>query len=275
MKKTTPKKKFTKRLTQYSALTLAIAGVADAEGQIMYTDVNPDFEGGLDLEYMLDLNNDSTPDFRIFRDSDGDLYMSPLNINNEVLGNAYVSSLGYYALIYPFALDSGVVISNGASGAWYNENNFSIGYTSLNWNSCNAGYWCDVNDKFLGLRFDIGGNTHYGWARLDVSNVEAWVVKDYAYEASANTPITTDATLSLDYLEKNTRVTCVDRIVTISKPPGEAFYRVISITGQIVNEGITRLETQKISLETLSSGMYIVEVSDVNSNAVTRKKIAI
>ena len=44
-------------------------------------------------------------------------------------------------------------------------------------------------DKYLGLRFIIKGQTHYGWARLDVLSLSHWVIKDYAYNATPNKPI--------------------------------------------------------------------------------------
>ena len=34
------KKNFAKRIAKYGALSVAIAGVADASGQIVYTDIN-------------------------------------------------------------------------------------------------------------------------------------------------------------------------------------------------------------------------------------------
>ena len=58
MKKTT-KKNLSNRLARYGALTVAIAGVADASGQIVYTDLDPDFSGGgAGSFHLLDLNND-------------------------------------------------------------------------------------------------------------------------------------------------------------------------------------------------------------------------
>ena len=64
MKKIT-QKKLSQRLVRYGALTAAIAGVADASGQIIYTDITPDYSGGANTDYALDLNNDGIIDFNI------------------------------------------------------------------------------------------------------------------------------------------------------------------------------------------------------------------
>ena len=277
MKKTT-QKNLSKRLAQYGALTAAIAGVADASGQIIWTDINPD-EGGPGYLYSLDINNDTTDDFAIrhFNSSTSGgignyniLACGPLNSNNAILGY----DAGNFE--YPFALSAGEPISAGAAGSWMN-----VGFQTMNYNSCAYTFsdWCaNSGDKFLGLRFDLGGNTHYGWAKISVGATAGdWLIKEYAYNTVADQPILAGQTLGIEDFSPNkfAKITCVDRIVTISQLQGDAGFRVISITGQVVKEGSINLETQDISLETLSSGVYIVEVSDLSSNGVIRKKVAI
>jgi len=58
MKKITPQK-LSKRPVQYGAFSIAIAGVTDASGQIIYTDVNPDINVA-DGFYYIDMDNDGT-----------------------------------------------------------------------------------------------------------------------------------------------------------------------------------------------------------------------
>jgi len=57
------------------------------------------------------------------------------------------------------------------------------------------GQWVNVQRRYLGLRFKIKGQTHYGWARLNVrvvlpphSAITA-VLTGYAYETIPNRPI--------------------------------------------------------------------------------------
>lgn len=182
------------RLAKYSLLAAGIIGTDQLNAQnIIYTDEVPDFSGVANSEYFLDLNNDGTNDFRIFQDQSvytsyyssytytyNVLKIEPLNPTNGVLGES-----GTFA--YPFALDAGAAISNGAGT--FNNNAASSNSSSLNWNS-NGGYWIGVADKYLGLKFEFGGEIHYGWARLDVNAAgDVWTVKDYAYEADPDTEI--------------------------------------------------------------------------------------
>jgi hypothetical protein len=172
---TNDKKSLQKKLAKYGMLAVAIIGAENVEANIIYTDENPDYTGGLGAQYFLDLNNDGSDDFRIWHNGSSNLYISPLTDTNEVLGSGGVT------FAYPFALSSGTAISSGA-GSFFN-NGFSGGFQSMNYGSCSFGNWCSVSDKFIGVRFEIGGNIHYGWVRLDVNQSgSVWTVKDYAYE---------------------------------------------------------------------------------------------
>ena len=52
----------------------------------------------------------------------------------------------------------------------------------------------NVTDAFVGLSFPAGGNTYYGWVRVDVDNAAgSFVVKDWAYESNAGQGIVTGA----------------------------------------------------------------------------------
>jgi len=166
-------KKIKSKLAQYGSLAAAITGLSDAHAAIVYTDITPDFAGGIGNQYFVDLNNDGTDDFRIYHSS-SNLYIQPLNSSNGVLGT------GGNTFAYPFALNSGVTIDS--SGTFFN-NGYSSGFQSMNYGSCSFGNWCNVNDRFLGVSFIIGSDIHYGWIRLDVNaNGNSWTVKDYAYE---------------------------------------------------------------------------------------------
>ncbi len=175
-------KKLKSQLAKYGALVASTAVVAEADAAIIYTDIVPDFSGGIGSQYFLDLNNDGTDDFRIYHNGGSSLYIAPLVAGNGVLGS------GGATFAYPFALSSGAMINSSASAFF--TNGFSGGYQSLNYGSCSFGNWCSITDKYLGFEFMIGGNTHYGWARLDVdANGNLWTVKDYAYDDVAGTGI--------------------------------------------------------------------------------------
>ncbi len=46
-----------------------------------------------------------------------------------------------------------------------------------------AGPWAYVTAGYMALRFDIDGQTHFGWARISTDYGSTWVVlHDWAYE---------------------------------------------------------------------------------------------
>lgn len=272
MKKTTSSK-LSKRLAKYGALTAAIAGVADASGQIVYTDVTPDFAGVGGDEYFLDIDNNGTDDFRIFNvvGSSGELYLfaQPLTASNDVLA----SNSDYYG--YPFALSSGAPISNGTS-FWLN-NGYSSGNLSLNYQACSFGNWCSVTDRYLGLRFNIGGNRHYGWARLDVPNnaADSWTVKDYAYNMTAGDPINAgQQTLSVETNNlQDVRIVALNKSIGLYNLTEATNYTVYSISGKQILTGTTSSEMSVIEANLVATGVYILELNGEDSNTTIRKKI--
>ena len=271
MKKTT-QNKFYNRLAQYGALSLAIAGVADASGQIVYTDVDPDAGG----TQFIDLNGDAADDFFINFVASSAVRGAPIGGSSNSLGNAFIGSTTS-SFNYPANLTAGAVIS-ASNTSWnsvyaYHDFCYADGYSNSN--------FCSATDAYIGLRFDIGGVYHYGWARIDVTTaagVSNYVLKDYAYNTVAGEPINAgQQTLSTeDFGQQDLiHIGCKDRLVTISNVNGDANYRILDITGKQVLNGNTRLETQTIAVDNLTSGIYIVEVSDAKSNAVKRKKILV
>jgi hypothetical protein len=66
-------------------------------------------------------------------------------------------------------------------------------------NTLHSGSWLSVETAYLGLKFMVNGETHYGWARIKfVSPVSfnflSGSIAGYAYETVANQPILTGQT---------------------------------------------------------------------------------
>lgn len=269
MKKTTTKH-FSKKLARYGALTAAIAGMADAHGQINFTDIDPDHSGGVGNDYFLDLNNDGTNDFRIHHDGGSNLFISPTAANNQVLGSGTSST---YA--YPYALSNGAVISAGATGGWFN-NGYSGGFQSMNYGSCSYGNWCDISDKYLGLRFEVGGNLHYAWVQLDVdTNGASWTVKEYAYNETPDQAITAgQETLGLNTPSIETvRIVALNKSIGLYNLNNSMTYTLYSMTGQKVLTGTTSESMHVIEATTAASGVYLIELEDQTTRTRIKKKI--
>ncbi|MFD2822086.1 T9SS type A sorting domain-containing protein [Lacinutrix iliipiscaria] len=274
MKKTTlkPTNNLTKRLAKYSALTVAIAGIADANGQIIHTDVDPDFVGTLQSTFDVDFDSNAVNDATILQTNfyaPGYSYIELMRAEAPV-GNGIVANVvGAYT--YGVNVPFGTPIGSTAAVASFGDMCQASGYT-------NSGFCGTTEDSYVGVAFDISGNTHYGWIRLAPgSSSENFTIVDFAYESTPGAPINAGQSLSVEDFEQahNYVISFDDKQVTISSIVDEANYRIISLSGQVVINGNTTSETQVIDLSHLSSGIYIVEISDGNEQRIQRKKIAI
>jgi len=274
MKKITPQK-LSKRLAQYGALSLAITGVADVSGQIIYTDINPD-QTIIRGIYDLDMDNDGSREFSL-KQVNNNNWIVPFSPSDGILGLSV-------AFNYPFALSTSAVISGGQT-TWIQGDGY---YQTLNYNSCyiqnpnvSNSDWCGVTDKFVGLRFDIDGSTHYGWARLDSAftpSTGGFTIKDYAYNPNAGEQIKAGEGTPLgidDNVFNKIKIVALNKSIALFNLPQQTNYKLFSLTGQSVLDGKIENNTYVIEANTLSSGVYIIELEDNNSKAIMRKKIVL
>jgi hypothetical protein len=169
-----------------------------SEAKIVYTPVNESIGRGGTLP--IDLNNDGIVDFEIIEHPGQTQFRTSQFVDAKatVFGNQVkcVTSSCISTFIYAAALRSGTAI--GPNRGWLGglapmafEELFkrgSLGYTFA---------WVNVTDRYLGLKFKINGETHFGWARLNVKfhpglrKDRTWEVQltGYAYETVANKPI--------------------------------------------------------------------------------------
>ena len=271
MKKTT-QNKFYNRLAQYGALSLAIAGVADASGQIVYTDVDPD-EGGTQF---IDLDGDGANDFFLNETGSSSAVRGvPIGgASNNSLGNAFIG-ITASSFNYPTNLSSGAIISSGAvwnSAYAYHDFCYGGGYPNSN--------FCGATDGYIGLRFDVAGSYHYGWARITVVTVggaSTYVLKDYAYNTTPGEAINAgQQALSVDKFSTDSiKVVSLNKSIGLYNLPDATAYRVLDISGKTILNGTTNNDSYVVEANGAASGIYIIEISDRNSNSVLRKKIVL
>jgi len=183
------------RLKMY-ALAASATGVgtlaltSPAAGKIVYTPAQQQIPPGFGTGLYLDLNHDGINDFSFVNfysrtSSQIGLWVSPINPNNEVFSNR-----GFAA-----ALPAGVKI--GPKGKFHRRLADVMASVDLFDSKC-AGPWKEAHKRYLGLKFIIGGKTHFGWARLNVSCVYLHAMNatltGYAYETIPNKPIISGAT---------------------------------------------------------------------------------
>lgn len=198
---------------------------AEMQGQVVYTDLDPDeqLSAFSDDYYYLDFNDDGITDITFFQNLWKDMYCDTSTTSNWCYGFTYQSVQVYAAgadfvnsdLLGSVAYDvlpgspmpAGAVISVDANWSGYGfirlfDNGGTWGevysdwwgdYMWVDWDY-QFGQWQDIEEhKYLGVKFLIGGQTHYGWiemtAILGTRIFQVVKIYAYAYEATPGDPI--------------------------------------------------------------------------------------
>ncbi len=208
-----------KKLKNYAALSAAFLAICgNGNSQVVYHDVNPDLNVFLD-DIPLDLDGDGSNDFKLvflsesfatFASNELKVRINPLG-DNQVAYSFQTIPVTYYGTPYATYFDGATqimftnvpVLNEGNIvdvdfdfhlniGVLYEKLFFYI-YSSYNVQSFIGGNWNGVADHFAAIRLynDDTETYHYGWLRLSVSAETGIVLKDYAYELTPETPITT------------------------------------------------------------------------------------
>lgn len=285
MKKITPSN-LSKRLTQYSALSLAISGMSVASGQVIYHELSPTHDN--EMDYLLNLNpedaitpdtvEDNIDDFRIIRTG---TVLSSGGVNIEILPEVSSEGGGLRIIgksdvfVYPNALPSSYTISAGNIN-WRNTQKQALAYVSCLYGDSQ---WCGETDKFIGLEFKIGNsNTHYGWVKLDVSaSGWEWEVKSFAFEATPGASIVT-GDMGLNTPKNNfanMKIINASNAISIYNAPNETTYVIYDLLGKELSMGKSFKKDFEISTNTLSTGAYILKFEDNINGATLVKKVII
>jgi hypothetical protein len=184
-----------RRLNTY-ALAASAAGVSvlalaePSQAKVVYTPAHQVIkQNGV---YNLDLNHDGTVDFLIQELDNGGYASSNALLADAALGNAVQGNKSGFRS-FASALPLGASI--GPSQKFLTTGNkamVSITHFTTGGTSYVRGFWVNVLNRYLGLKFQIGSQTHYGWARVSVQrqqfNLTA-TLTGYAYETVPNTGI--------------------------------------------------------------------------------------
>lgn len=174
------------------ATVLALAPPSEAE--VVYTPANQNIV----IDGVLDLNNDGIVDFtfRGFYTSDHStcavdrfffLYVVPSTPSNAIRGGGSALPSSILVGRNPQKFNQG---AQGFMVGWEFGKNICTGGTE----SRILGPFANTADRYLGLQFSISGETHYGWARFNVTDAGrsvSAIMTGYAYETTPGAPIFT------------------------------------------------------------------------------------
>jgi hypothetical protein len=179
-----------KKLLAYAAAATA-AGVGllafpqTAEAKVIYTAVNQQISSYDPLIYI-DLNHDGINDFALyfwFAEIWSGFRAYPANLTNPSSG-----IMGYRRIkgIHASALHAGDRIGPGRR---FQQGKASMAFfTQYSSSSVVSGSWVNVTNRYLGFKFMVNGEAHYGWARLSIQGSKG-LLTGYAYETEPNKSI--------------------------------------------------------------------------------------
>ncbi|MEX2379839.1 MAG: T9SS type A sorting domain-containing protein [Vicingaceae bacterium] len=282
----------TKRLKQYAALA-ASAIATDASAQIVYTDITDTTLVNNGDYFDISLNNDGTMEVRltmtksIFSYPSYSMYIKldmakvqPLNSADVNMSfsatSSYSSSFGV-----AMALSNNQTINNSLN-TWSNTSAYVGGYADIRTSSTSyttsVGQFPGAGDKYLGVKFTVGSNVHYGWVRLDMSSMsDSLTIKDYAYESKSNTPIAagdTGLTVGVNKIKHTKQFdfyATEGRVVLKNKLEGATVLSVYDLSGKLIEERELNIGQTDVTMKQSLSGVYIVELR--NGEGVRRKKL--
>jgi hypothetical protein len=287
------------RLARYSAVAGAVITGTAVNAQVAHTDLSPDVTVNSTIPYVLDFNGDATMDLAFgvsiltgtftYASNPG-TYNGPLAFIGLGSGNAMVGGMTTFSIfsssvVDPTQLNSGDPINAAAqwqSGTGILGYNVTLTIPAFSFSTTvTGGNWLGVNDKFIGARFMIGTNTHYGWARISVaSDASTITVKEYAYQQDPNCAINAAAItgpacpMGLEDVALENKVTITNQLeqAAVNVTPDLIGGKIIitNMMGQVVNESRISNVNTMVSFGDLSTGIYNIS-AQFDGGVVTKK----
>ena len=185
-------KRVLKELGRYSATAIALIGIQkEGDAQVVYTNIRDTLlSQDQDIHVIfLDLNNDGHIDFRFKAGKVNDAYISAGGTGNSMIASTVTESS--HPVMYPIRLDYLHPID--ALQEWGKH---AFGLLAMGTSGGDSKFDAvddlpfTTTDGYLGVRFKIGADQHYGWIRMDCDEDAKWLrIKDFAYNAKAGAPI--------------------------------------------------------------------------------------
>ncbi len=229
-------------LAAYSAASALLLGISQgAKAQMTYYNIDPDANVLGDMDYPIDLNLDGIPEMTMHANKWWTF------TSYELYSSQHISFFNYAEIATsagPLQLYSGDTVNADLDFNSYNQY-FFYGYNNDGAIDLGTGASWVNNDSYIGMRFEVSGNTHYGWIRVrlhqtDVDDMPGLIVKELAWNATPDAPApinlhvgTAQFPTLADVGETNT---AADLQLHFEKPEDESnvvAYRVMLYTGYV------------------------------------------
>lgn len=288
-----------KKLKNYIALSTGALATMSVNADVIYTDVDPDTtvtalgQG----TYNIDFNNDGDGDISIYgyNSTSYSWYFIAIDGNETTysIGGPNNRIVGSFSGYVPYASMLSNSISIGQNSPFFTDVNYAMGPYAIFGSS--YGPFQGVNtDKYIGAKFEIGSNIHYGWIKVDSktdanSKIAEMTIKSFAYESIPDSSIMTvvpDSTVIVDPIDTTSTTTSINTILEDNNSFysfNKTLYVNKNIKGTITIHDLkgTKMYFKQLAnsnyqfdLNTFKSGLYIVNII-ADDNSIINKTIFI
>ena len=259
--------------------------LAGQDSNVIYTDLVPDFDtvGVLyaphlngKCGYNLDLNNDSIADYEIVLNREGGQSGSMITVSISAIDTTNRIAAEYDSLYcFPWdtlpALTLCKSLADGDTIDVYHQEWIPSAYMYFSsyfqiYGLCQNGDWLDRLSHIAGLMMPNGGDTIYGWVRVQVSNIyfynvvevlDSLVVFDYAATKGfvIEPPVIDEDTVLKIYPNPS-----IDNIQVNAAEVSQ--YEIFNIQGALLKSGWLQKGLNYISTEHLPDNYYFLVIHE-------------
>jgi len=270
-------------------LCLMTAVGSSADAQVVYTDGADVTLNGDDI-IQIDFTNNYATDVELQL---GDGNGTPYLVNGSWVADArrdlesYGSGNGRIATSstapnYADRLDLGAIINvnntyddDGQTKIYdvANSNLTYQTYAGMVERNTPASPWVEnTADKYLGVKFLIGHNTHYGWILMSVNSQYTATIKSFAYNTTPGEAITAGQTVTSIFNSKAEalNVNLFEETLTLGKMTRGGNVSVMNATGNEVFSSKVNAGDNEYKVAGLTPGLYIVNVN-LEEKVITKK----
>ena len=260
---------------------LATFLLSTINAQIVYTDINPDITttlgvGGTYVSSVvaIDFNNDGTEEYNFRWDDYGSsgwfMHMTYAN-GNEF--NLKGTATNPYGGRYIQAMNQGQDINASANWGSSSPEPFIGDNADPNFKG--------LGDKYVGVKFKIGGNTYYGWVLVSFDNSKKLTIKEYAYESTPNKAIKAgdkgSTSINIDKNNKKINIypnPAKDFIIIDNSINNILKIDILNINGMLIKSfSPADKKIIKLSVSDLPKGIYIVRINNEENTNYFKKLI--
>ncbi|MPM07123.1 hypothetical protein SDC9_53429 [bioreactor metagenome] len=269
------------KLKVYASLAMGAASIGLVNGQIVYTDVNPDVViTNVGDSLSIDFDADGLSDYTIRRFDWGGVATNTSVIGRgDVLGNGAMGSMG---AVVPYLSALNLNDPIGSAGNWQIQDGDPLDLASTQQNkqvlasTYSGGFYGNFGDNaehYIGIIFQPGGGTNYNYGWIRVSDIpqtgNTVTIKDFAYNTVADQQILAgQMTAGIAEEGLNVSIFAADRKLNIRTEVSGSLSVINAVGQNVVSQQIT--ENTVIDMSGYSAGIYTVRFES-NGKTMVKK----